>query len=100
GDRVYGARDDYRLFSKAMVIKKIIEDNNLHGSSLAGFGDGYVEIENIKEVGGVAIGVATDEERMTGIDEWKRQRLIKAGADVIIADFTGLMELEAYLFGG
>ncbi len=99
-ERIYGARDDYRLFSKAMVIQRIIEVNDLHGSSLAGFGDGYVEIENIKEVGGIAIGVATDEERMEGIDEWKRQRLIKAGADVIIADFTELDELENFLFGG
>ena len=82
-----------------MVIQRIIEVNNLHGSSLAGFGDGYVEIENIKEVGGTAIGVATNEETMVGVDEWKRQRLIKAGADVIIPDFTELGEIEKYLFG-
>ncbi|MFO7610896.1 MAG: HAD family hydrolase [Clostridia bacterium] len=98
--RIYGARDDYRLFSKAMVIRRILEDNDLHGSMLAGFGDGYVEIENIKEAGGMAIGVATDEEKMEGIDEWKRARLIKAGADVIIPDFTELAEIEKYLFGG
>ncbi len=99
GDRIYGARDDYKLFSKAMVIKRIISENNLQGSSLAGFGDGYVEIENIKEVGGAAIGVAANEDTMVGVDEWKRDRLIKAGADVIIPDFTGLSDLEKYLFG-
>ena len=98
--KVYGARDDYKLFSKAMVIQKIIEVNDLHGSSLAGFVDGYVEIENIKEVGGTAIGVATDEEKMEGIDRWKRERLIKAGADIIIADFRELPLIEEYLFGG
>lgn len=98
-DRIYGARDDYMLFSKAMVIKRIIKENDLHGSSLAGFGDGYVEIENIKEVGGVAIGVATDEEKMEGIDEWKRARLIKAGADAVIPDFVELNQIEEYLFG-
>lgn len=97
--RVYGARDDYKLFSKAMVIKRIIEENDLHGSSLAGFGDGYVEIENIKEVGGTAIGVATNEDTMYGIDEWKRERLIRAGADIIIPDFTNLKDIENYLFG-
>ena len=99
GDRIYGARDDFKLFSKAMVIKRIIKENGLHGSSLAGFGDGYVEIENIKEVSGIAIGVATNEETMVGIDEWKRTRLINAGADVIIPDFTELDEIEKYLFG-
>ncbi len=98
-NRVYGARDDYKLFSKAMVIKRIISENYLHGSSLAGFGDGYVEIENIKEVDGIAIGVATDEEKMEGVDPWKRDRLIKAGADVIIPDFTGLEGIIGYLFG-
>jgi len=98
-NRVYGARDDYKLFSKAMVIKRIIEENNLHGSSLAGFGDGYVEIENIKEVGGTAVGVATNEDTMCGIDQWKRERLIRAGADVIIPDFTNLKDIENYLFG-
>ena len=99
GERVYGARDDYKLFSKAMVIKRIIKENDLHGSSLAGFGDGYVEIENIKEVGGIAIGVATNEETMVGIDEWKRPRLINAGADIIIPDFSNVNEIENYLFG-
>jgi phosphoglycolate phosphatase-like HAD superfamily hydrolase len=100
GERIYGARDDYKLFSKAMVIKRIISDNDLHGSSLAGFGDGYVEIENIKEVGGTAIGVASDEEKMEGVDEWKRKRLINAGADAIIPDYRKIDEIRTYLFGG
>ncbi len=96
--KIYGARDDYKLFSKAMVIKKIISDNNLHGSSLVGFGDGYVEIENIKEVGGIAIGVATNEETMAGFDEWKVKRLTRAKADVIIEDFNNIIEIEKLLF--
>ncbi len=98
GEKIYGARDDFKLFSKAMVIKKIISENNLHGSSLAGFGDGYVEIENIKEVGGIAIGVATNEETMTGFDEWKVKRLTIAKADVIIEDFGNINEIEKLLF--
>lgn len=98
GEKIYGARDDFKLFSKAMVIKKIISENNLHGSSLAGFGDGYVEIENIKEVGGIAIGVATNEETMTGFDEWKVKRLTIAKADVIIEDFKNIKEIEKLLF--
>jgi phosphoglycolate phosphatase len=98
GNNIYGAQDDYRLFSKAMVIKRIIKDNGLHGTSLAGFGDGYVEIENIKEVGGIAIGVATNEETMTGLDEWKLERLTRAKADVIIEDFKNIKEIEDFLF--
>lgn len=99
GDRIFGARDDYKLFSKAMVIKGILETHRISGNSLAGFGDGYVEIENVKEVGGLAFGVASDEERMEGVDLWKRDRLIRAGADVIIPDYRNLREIEAILHG-
>jgi len=95
---IYGAQDDYKKFSKAMVIQKIIADNALVGSELVGFGDGYVEIENVKSAGGFAVGVASDETNRAGIDEWKRDRLIKAGADVIIPDYRGIAEIEGYLF--
>lgn len=95
---IYGAQTDYKSFSKKMVIEKIIRDNNLEGGSLMGFGDGYVEIENIKEAGGFACGIATDESKHRGIDLWKRNRLIEAGADIIIPDFTESDALMDYLF--
>jgi len=86
-DGIHGALDDYENFSKAMVIEMIIEEHDLHGPELVGFGDGYVEIQNVADVGGIAIGVATDEERREGVDAWKRNRLIVAGADAIIPEF-------------
>ena len=95
---IYGAQDDYKTFSKAMVIQKIIADNALAGAELVGFGDGYVEIENVKSVGGYAVGVASDETNRGGIDPWKRDRLIKAGADVIIPDYRNVAEIEGFLF--
>jgi phosphoglycolate phosphatase-like HAD superfamily hydrolase len=95
---IYGARDDYKLFSKSMVINRIIETHGLEGHELVGFGDGYVEIENIKQAGGFAVGVATDEEKRMGINKWKRERLIKAGADIIIPDFRESKLLDDYLF--
>ena len=94
---IYGALDDYENFSKAMVIEKIVAENDLHGPELVGFGDGYVEIENVKAVGGIAVGAATDEERREGVDAWKRNRLIVAGADIIIPDFREHERLIAYL---
>jgi phosphoglycolate phosphatase-like HAD superfamily hydrolase len=97
---IYGAQDDYRSFSKKMVIERIIRENDLHGRELLGFGDGYVEIENIKGAGGFACGVATDEVRRRGIDPWKQNRLKSSGADIIIPDFTGTRELTEYLFAG
>jgi len=95
---IYGAQDDYKTFSKKMVIEKIIKDNHLSGSELIGFGDGFVEIENIKEVGGFAVGVASDENGNLSMDEWKLNRLIKAGADIIIPNYIETQELFAYLF--
>ncbi len=62
-------------------------------------GDGYVEIENAVAVGGIAVGVATDEVRRSGVvDAWKRERLIRAGAQLIIPDFRHAEALVRFLF--
>ncbi|HPO08849.1 MAG TPA: HAD family hydrolase [bacterium] len=97
-ERIYGALDDYKSFSKRMIIQKILKDNDLSGPGLVTFGDGYVEIEDTKTVGGIAVGVATNEAERVGIDEWKRNRLIQAGADIIMPDFREAKEVVAYLF--
>ncbi len=98
-DRIYGAIDDFRNFSKKMVIERILRENNVQGSTLLGFGDGYVEIENIKSAGGVAVAVASDEAGRSGDpDAWKRDRLIGVGADIVIPDFREKDALLGYLF--
>src|SRR5690242_14644216 len=80
GEHVYGALDDYRNFSKKMIIDKILHDNRLQGDELLGFGDGFVEIEEVKGAGGVAVAVASDESARHGVNAWKRDRLVRAGA--------------------
>jgi phosphoglycolate phosphatase len=97
GQHVYGALDDYKQFSKAMVVEKIIRDTGVAGHELVGVGDGYVEIEEVKRVGGLAIGVASNENTRTGINAWKRNRLVQAGADVIVGDYQRLDELRSLL---
>jgi phosphoglycolate phosphatase len=97
---VYGAQTDYKLFSKKIIVQKIIQTHGLHGHELLGFGDGYVEIENVKEAGGFAVGVASDEEKRMGVDAWKRSRLIDARADIIIGDFSETGVLLDYIFPG
>ncbi len=87
GDHVYGAVDDYKRFSKAMILQQMMAGTGLAGRHIVGFGDGFVEIEEVKKVGGLAIGVASDENTRCGINAWKRQRLIQAGADIIIGDY-------------
>lgn len=98
-EKLYGAQDDYKNFSKRKVIQQIIAENNLHGDEVVAFGDGYVEIEEMKAVGGLAVGLATNEATRSGIDEWKRSRLVAAGADVILPDFSDCPALEPLLFG-
>ncbi|MGO8691023.1 MAG: HAD family hydrolase [Thermoguttaceae bacterium] len=99
-DRVYGALDDYKSFSKQMVIDRILRENAIPPEKLLAFGDGYVEIENTKGVGGLAVAVASDEAHngSGNMDAWKRQRLLGVGADVVIPDFRdGIVLLDRIL---
>src|SRR5262249_10770406 len=68
GNHIYGALDDYQNFSKKMIIERILSDNNLRGDELLGFGDGFVEIEEVKRVGGVAVPAARAEARRRGVN--------------------------------
>ncbi len=100
GPRIFGALEDYRRFSKAKVIQDALREHGVPGERLLGFGDGYVEIINVKEVGGTAVAVASDETRRDGRpDDWKRNRLIAAGADLVIPDYHQARELIDYLWG-
>lgn len=89
GHHIYGALDDYKQFSKKMVIDRILRENRVPGDQLLSFGDGYVEIENTKDVGGLAVAVASDEAHNGSgcFDEWKYRRLVGVGADIVIPDF-------------
>ena len=97
---IFGAKDKLSDFSKEMVIRNIIRDQKLSGDEFIGFGDGFVEIENTKSAHGMAVGVATDETGKVLIDEWKRNRLINAGADIIIPNYADIAKLDSYLFRG
>ncbi|MDR2115592.1 MAG: HAD hydrolase-like protein [Planctomycetaceae bacterium] len=95
---IYGGQKDPATFSKAMIVAKILEENNLTGAELIGFGDGHTETYEVKKVGGFAIGVASNETARQGIDLWKREQLIRAGADWIIPDYTDVEQIESKLF--
>ena len=95
---IFGALREYQKFSKAMVIQKILTDFGLRGSELLIVGDGYVEIENAKAVGAIAVGVASVEDNVYNMNADKRERLIRAGADIIIPDFRDGARLLDYLF--
>jgi hypothetical protein len=82
-----------------MVIERLLEENNLRGEELLGFGDGFVEIEEVRRVGGVAVAVASDEAKRRGVNAWKRERLIRAGADMVIGDYRAQQDLLNFLLG-
>jgi len=101
GPRIYGALDDYKRFSKKMVIDRILAENAIDGGTLLSFGDGYVEIENTVSVGGIAVAVASDEENNGSglVDPWKRDRLLGVGAHVVIPDYRDASVLLDVMLG-
>lgn len=96
---MFGALDDYQSFSKKILVERIIRDSDFRGDEFLGFGDGFVEVEVVKNVGGHAVGVATDEPDCVAVDPVKRQRLADVGADWVVPNFNAHNELMAALFG-
>ena len=100
-EAIHGATDaNSMVCSKELAIRELIEGNSFKGSRFVTFGDGYVEIELAKQYGGYAVAVATNEAaRDTSINQWKRERLLKAGADCVIPDFSNTERLMRFICG-
>ncbi len=95
---IYGALDETEAHDKARIIQRILDEHGLRGAELLVVGDGPVEMHEAKARGALALGVASDEVRRHGWNERKRQRLIKAGADLLIPDFIQADKLIRLLF--
>jgi rfaE bifunctional protein kinase chain/domain len=95
---IYGAVGDITRESKRLVLDGIL---NKIGESAFGevatFGDGPVEIRETRKRGGISVGIASNELKRFGLNESKRSRLIKAGADIIIPDFSQINQLLSLL---
>lgn len=87
GRHVYGPTSDNDGFSKGKILDMVLAELSLTGEQVVGFGDGVVEIQELKRRGALAVGVASDEVRRQGVNAWKREQLLRAGADIIIADY-------------
>jgi len=85
---IYGALGQVNAQSKRQVIQRILAENGLDGAQLAAFGDGPVELRESRRRHGAAIGIARDEIRRYGLNLEKRTRLIKAGAHLLMPDFS------------
>lgn len=96
---IFGASDDMASFSKGMLVKRLVEQAGYQGEELLAFGDGYVEIDVVKQAGGVAVGIASDEPQCLKVDDWKRQRLAGVGADFMLPNFLHSETWLPTLFG-
>ncbi len=86
---IFGASDDIADDPKKAVISRIIKTvGSKNAENLITFGDGPVEIAQTVNAGGISVGIASDEVRRYSLNREKRERLIKAGADFIIPDYS------------
>lgn len=96
--RIHGSIGDVNHEAKRVVLERILADIGKRGvSGLVTFGDGPVELRETRRRGGFCVGVASDEVRRFGLNTSKRARLVKAGADVVVPDFTQRGALLAML---
>jgi phosphoglycolate phosphatase-like HAD superfamily hydrolase len=97
-DAVFAPSGGDLHFSKRAVIERILNEHGLCGEELLGFGDGFVETEEVRRVGGVAVAVASEEPPRRGVHAGKREWLIRAGADLVIGDYECHERLLRWLF--
>ena len=93
---IFGSVGDINKDAKKIVLDQILDIIDDSSGKLITFGDGPVEIRETVKRAGIPVGVASDERRRYGLNAHKRTRLIKAGSDIIIPDFTrykNLLEL-------
>jgi rfaE bifunctional protein kinase chain/domain len=96
--RIYGSVGRSSVEAKKIVLEQILNDIGAENAShLIVFGDGPVEIRETHKRGGYAVGVASDEVRRFGLNAEKRARLVRAGSDIIVPDFSQLAALFAAL---
>lgn len=89
---IYGSSPE--SLTKRELLERIVASGT-DSRAIVMFGDGRVEIEEAKRVGGAAVGVASDEPECLDVDLKKRAWLAEAGADYIVPNYLedGLLEL-------
>ncbi len=92
--RIYGAVGDINKEAKKIVLDKILDSiGTTESGQIVTFGDGPVEIRETRKRNGITVGVASNEQRRYGLNAHKRTRLIKAGADIVVSDFSQMEHL-------
>jgi len=96
--RIYGANQDMTHDAKRMVLERILGEIGAdRAANIVTFGDGPVEIRETRKRGGLAVGIASNELQRFGLQPEKRTRVIRAGAHVVVSDFSQLGALLGLL---
>jgi bifunctional ADP-heptose synthase (sugar kinase/adenylyltransferase)/phosphoglycolate phosphatase-like HAD superfamily hydrolase len=93
---IHGSVGAVERDAKKVVLDRILNElGTANARHVITFGDGPVEIRETHKRGGFTVGVASDEVRRFGLNTEKRTRLIRAGADLIVPDFSQMDRLLA-----
>jgi phosphoglycolate phosphatase-like HAD superfamily hydrolase len=96
--RIYGAVGDINKEAKRIILDRLLDSiGKSEAGAIVTFGDGPVEIRETQKRGGMTVGIASNELRRYGLNQSKRTRLIKAGADMIVPDSHRLTGCWNYL---
>jgi len=99
---IYGSVGDTARDPKRLSVEKakayIVEKTGafVWGDGVV-FGDGPVEMREGRSAGFVTVGLVSDEQKRYGLNLKKRERLILAGADLLIPDYSWASHLAAHL---
>lgn len=96
---IFAPTADSPQFTKGEVLDALIRERSWPGELVVGFGDGYAETVETKRIGGVAVGVASHEVGIAGVNTVKRDMLVELGADLIVPDYSTQDRLIPWLFG-
>jgi phosphoglycolate phosphatase-like HAD superfamily hydrolase len=96
-DRIDAVTND-KTFSKAAAVENLLHKYRIDGCSLVGFGDGCEEMRAVVFLGGLGVGMASNESPGgSGPDLLKRHQLIHAGAELIVPDYQNWQAITHYL---
>jgi phosphoglycolate phosphatase-like HAD superfamily hydrolase len=90
---IHGAVGDLKVEAKRVVVERIIQASGIAGNELLVVGDGPVELREGGRHNALRLGVASNELCRCGLDMTKRSRLIRAGADLVISNFSQMDRL-------
>jgi phosphoglycolate phosphatase-like HAD superfamily hydrolase len=95
--RIYGSVRDMNVDAKRMVLDEILSKDGVGPEAVVMVGDGPAEMREARKRGAIAVGLCSDERRRFGANPAKRRRLVRAGATLLLPDYTDLGAFLAVL---